>query len=133
MVMKFLLSDVYKSKLWSILRMSPAQYLESVRPLMDDAQYERMAKLAAEFESSLGNRLQWYLKLKALWASNYVSLNVNVLYQTAQRTFKIPLTMYIFLSFCVWIIHLVWICERLKCQLAAILAFSDFSSGLCAF
>uniref|UniRef100_A0AAX7UT57 carnitine O-palmitoyltransferase n=1 Tax=Astatotilapia calliptera TaxID=8154 RepID=A0AAX7UT57_ASTCA len=49
------------------------QYLESVRPLMDDKEYERMTKLAAEFESSLGNRLQWYLKLKALWASNYVS------------------------------------------------------------
>lgn len=40
---------------------------------MDDKEYERMTKLAAEFESSLGNRLQWYLKLKALWASNYVS------------------------------------------------------------
>ncbi|KAG7227812.1 hypothetical protein INR49_013606 [Caranx melampygus] len=52
-------------------------YLESVRPLMDDAQYERMTKLAAEFESSLGNRLQWYLKLKALWASNYDFLYVT--------------------------------------------------------
>ncbi|XP_037547327.1 carnitine O-palmitoyltransferase 1, liver isoform isoform X2 [Nematolebias whitei] len=49
------------------------RYLESVRPLMNDAEYERMTKLAAEFEGSLGNRLQWYLKLKALWASNYVS------------------------------------------------------------
>lgn len=49
------------------------QYLESVRPMMDDAQYEHVAKLAAEFESSLGNRLQWYLKLKALWVTNYVS------------------------------------------------------------
>ncbi|KAF6734808.1 Carnitine O-palmitoyltransferase 1, liver isoform [Oryzias melastigma] len=49
------------------------RYLESVRPLMNDTEYERMTKLAAEFEGSLGNRLQWYLKLKALWASNYVS------------------------------------------------------------
>uniref|UniRef100_A0A8C4F5K8 carnitine O-palmitoyltransferase n=1 Tax=Dicentrarchus labrax TaxID=13489 RepID=A0A8C4F5K8_DICLA len=49
------------------------RYLESVRPLMDDTEYERMNNLAAEFESSLGNRLQWYLKLKALWAANYVS------------------------------------------------------------
>uniref|UniRef100_A0A8D3DZ69 Carnitine O-palmitoyltransferase n=1 Tax=Scophthalmus maximus TaxID=52904 RepID=A0A8D3DZ69_SCOMX len=49
------------------------RYLESVRPLTDDSQYERMTQLATEFESSLGNRLQWYLKLKALWASNYVS------------------------------------------------------------
>ncbi|TRY69611.1 hypothetical protein DNTS_032732 [Danionella cerebrum] len=49
------------------------RYLESVRPLMNDPEYERMTELAKEFEGSLGNRLQWYLKLKALWASNYVS------------------------------------------------------------
>ncbi|XP_039644544.1 carnitine O-palmitoyltransferase 1, liver isoform-like isoform X1 [Perca fluviatilis] len=49
------------------------RHLESVRPLMDDRQYEHMTKLASEFESSLGNRLQWYLKLKALWSTNYVS------------------------------------------------------------
>ncbi|KAM6897668.1 carnitine O-palmitoyltransferase 1, liver isoform 2-T2 [Xenentodon cancila] len=49
------------------------RYLESVRPVMNDAEYERMTKLAADFQSSFGNRLQWYLKLKALWASNYVS------------------------------------------------------------
>ncbi|XP_030626166.1 carnitine O-palmitoyltransferase 1, liver isoform [Chanos chanos] len=49
------------------------RYLESVRPLMDSSEFERMTSLAKEFESTLGNRLQWYLKLKALWASNYVS------------------------------------------------------------
>ncbi|CDQ66084.1 unnamed protein product [Oncorhynchus mykiss] len=49
------------------------QYLESVRPLMTPDEFERMTSLATQFESSLGNRLQWYLKLKALWASNYVS------------------------------------------------------------
>uniref|UniRef100_A0A667XIB3 carnitine O-palmitoyltransferase n=1 Tax=Myripristis murdjan TaxID=586833 RepID=A0A667XIB3_9TELE len=49
------------------------RYLESVRPLMDSTEFERMTKLASEFESSLGHRLQWYLKLKALWAANYVS------------------------------------------------------------
>uniref|UniRef100_A0A671S455 carnitine O-palmitoyltransferase n=1 Tax=Sinocyclocheilus anshuiensis TaxID=1608454 RepID=A0A671S455_9TELE len=49
------------------------RYLESARPLMSDSEYERMTTLAKEFESSLGNRLQWYLKLKAMWASNYVS------------------------------------------------------------
>lgn len=40
---------------------------------MDDSQYEHMTKLALEFESSLGNRLQWYLRLKALFSANYVS------------------------------------------------------------
>lgn len=49
------------------------QYLESVRPLMDDDQYERMEGLAKDFEKNLGPRLQWYLKLKSWWASNYVS------------------------------------------------------------
>uniref|UniRef100_A0A4W4EXZ6 carnitine O-palmitoyltransferase n=1 Tax=Electrophorus electricus TaxID=8005 RepID=A0A4W4EXZ6_ELEEL len=49
------------------------RYLESVRPLMSDSEFKRMTTLAKEFEDSLGSRLQWYLKLKALWASNYVS------------------------------------------------------------
>lgn len=49
------------------------RYLESVRPLMTDSEFERMATLARDFELTLGSRLQWYLKLKALWASNYVS------------------------------------------------------------
>ncbi|XP_029951390.1 carnitine O-palmitoyltransferase 1, liver isoform isoform X1 [Salarias fasciatus] len=49
------------------------RYLESVRPLMEDEQYERMKGLAKDFEKNLGPRLQWYLKLKSWWASNYVS------------------------------------------------------------
>ena len=40
---------------------------------MNDEQFEGIVSLAAQFESSLANRLQWYLKLKTLWASNYVS------------------------------------------------------------
>uniref|UniRef100_A0A8C5HHB8 carnitine O-palmitoyltransferase n=1 Tax=Gouania willdenowi TaxID=441366 RepID=A0A8C5HHB8_GOUWI len=50
-----------------------SRYLESVRPLLEDTQYKRMTDLANQFESNLGNRLQRYLKLKALWATNYVS------------------------------------------------------------
>ncbi|KAM4619302.1 carnitine O-palmitoyltransferase 1, liver isoform 1-T2 [Polymixia lowei] len=49
------------------------RYLESARPLMDDDQYTRMEGLAKDFEKNLGPRLQWYLKLKSWWASNYVS------------------------------------------------------------
>ncbi|KAG7278744.1 hypothetical protein CRUP_008356 [Coryphaenoides rupestris] len=48
-------------------------YLESVQPLLTGPGFERMTGLANQFESSLGNRLQRYLKLKALWATNYVS------------------------------------------------------------
>lgn len=50
-----------------------SRYLLSVRPLLTDPEFERMTKLANEFERNLGNRLQRYLKLKALWATNYVS------------------------------------------------------------
>ncbi|XP_061701568.1 carnitine O-palmitoyltransferase 1, liver isoform [Syngnathoides biaculeatus] len=50
-----------------------SRYLESARPLLSDCEYKRMTKLASDFESNLGNRLQRYLKLKALWATNYVS------------------------------------------------------------
>ncbi|XP_063053606.1 carnitine O-palmitoyltransferase 1, liver isoform isoform X2 [Engraulis encrasicolus] len=49
------------------------RYLESVRPLMDDEQYSRMEGLAKDFERNLGPRLQWYLKLKSWWTSNYVT------------------------------------------------------------
>ncbi|XP_047428321.1 carnitine O-palmitoyltransferase 1, liver isoform [Mugil cephalus] len=50
-----------------------SRYLESVRPLLTDPEFKRMTDLASQFESNLGNRLQRYLKLKALWATNYVS------------------------------------------------------------
>ncbi|XP_024000539.1 carnitine O-palmitoyltransferase 1, liver isoform isoform X2 [Salvelinus sp. IW2-2015] len=49
------------------------RYLESARPLMDDEQYLRMEVLAQDFEKGLGPKLQWYLKLKSWWATNYVS------------------------------------------------------------
>lgn len=45
----------------------------SVRPLLTDPEFKRMTELANHFESNLGSRLQRYLKLKALWATNYVS------------------------------------------------------------
>ncbi|XP_075693816.1 carnitine O-palmitoyltransferase 1, liver isoform isoform X3 [Rhinoderma darwinii] len=49
------------------------RYLESVKPLMDEEQYKRMEGLAKDFAINLGPRLQWYLKLKSWWATNYVS------------------------------------------------------------
>ncbi|KAK7940205.1 hypothetical protein WMY93_003531 [Mugilogobius chulae] len=42
-------------------------------PAIKDTLNRRMTELANDFESNLGNRLQRYLKLKALWATNYVS------------------------------------------------------------
>lgn len=44
---------------------------------MDDEQYKRMEGLAKDFEKNMGPKLQWYLKLKAFWSSNYVGLRLT--------------------------------------------------------
>ncbi|NP_001427292.1 carnitine O-palmitoyltransferase 1, liver isoform isoform 4 [Homo sapiens] len=49
------------------------RYLQSVRPLMKEEDFKRMTALAQDFAVGLGPRLQWYLKLKSWWATNYVS------------------------------------------------------------
>ncbi|TEA11765.1 hypothetical protein DBR06_SOUSAS6910261 [Sousa chinensis] len=49
------------------------RYLESVKPLMKEGDFTRMTALAQDFAVNLGPRLQWYLKLKSWWATNYVS------------------------------------------------------------
>ncbi|CAF0973925.1 unnamed protein product [Rotaria sp. Silwood1] len=49
------------------------RYLRSVRPLYDDAEYQRMEKLAEEFKQTIGRKLQRYLWLKWLISTNYVS------------------------------------------------------------
>lgn len=38
-----------------------------------------MEGLAKDFVKNLGPKLQWYLKLKAFWASNYVSCDYRTL------------------------------------------------------
>lgn len=49
------------------------RYLRSVRPLLDENNYERTVNLASEFENGIGKKLQRYLLLKSWWSSNYVS------------------------------------------------------------
>lgn len=49
------------------------RYLRSVRPLFDDATYEKMTREAEDFQNGIGKKLQRYLLLKSWWASNYVS------------------------------------------------------------
>ncbi|XP_017865145.1 PREDICTED: carnitine O-palmitoyltransferase 1, liver isoform isoform X1 [Drosophila arizonae] len=49
------------------------RYLRSVRPLLDDENYERMTALANEFEHTIGKKLQRYLLLKSWTSTNYVS------------------------------------------------------------
>nr|XP_033814266.1 carnitine O-palmitoyltransferase 1, muscle isoform [Geotrypetes seraphini]XP_033814267.1 carnitine O-palmitoyltransferase 1, muscle isoform [Geotrypetes seraphini]XP_033814268.1 carnitine O-palmitoyltransferase 1, muscle isoform [Geotrypetes seraphini]XP_033814269.1 carnitine O-palmitoyltransferase 1, muscle isoform [Geotrypetes seraphini] len=49
------------------------RYLESVRPLLNDEEYDKMAQLAKAFQKKIGPRLQRYLVLKSWWATNYVS------------------------------------------------------------
>ncbi|KAM6225005.1 palmitoyl thioesterase CPT1C [Rhynchocyon petersi] len=49
------------------------KYLESVRPVLSDEDFNWMAVLAQEFLRLQASLLQWYLQLKSWWASNYVS------------------------------------------------------------
>lgn len=49
------------------------RYLRSVRPLLDDAQYEKVKQDAQSFQDGIGKKLQRYLMLKKWWATNYVS------------------------------------------------------------
>ncbi|XP_036114084.1 carnitine O-palmitoyltransferase 1, liver isoform isoform X3 [Molossus molossus] len=55
------------------VRDTVTRYLESVRPLMKETEFKRMTALAEDFAVNLGPKLQWYLKLKSWWATNYVS------------------------------------------------------------
>ncbi|KAM4825370.1 palmitoyl thioesterase CPT1C isoform 1-T2 [Thomomys bottae] len=49
------------------------KYLESVRPVLSDEDFDWMAVMAQEFLKLQASLLQWYLWLKSWWASNYVS------------------------------------------------------------
>ncbi|XP_045433094.1 carnitine O-palmitoyltransferase 1, brain isoform isoform X2 [Pipistrellus kuhlii] len=49
------------------------KYLESVRPVLSDEDFAWTAGLAQEFLRLQAALLQWYLRLKSWWASNYVS------------------------------------------------------------
>ncbi|XP_066991889.2 carnitine O-palmitoyltransferase 1, liver isoform [Anabrus simplex] len=55
------------------LQSSMQKYLNSVRPLMKDDQFERTQKLAEEFQKGIGKKLHRYLVLKSWWSINYVS------------------------------------------------------------
>lgn len=55
------------------LNLTTQRYLESVRPLTNDDQYDRMVKLANAFQNGVGSKLQRYLVIYSWWASNYVS------------------------------------------------------------
>lgn len=62
------------------------QYLESVRPVLSDEDFDWTASLAQEFLRLQASLLQWYLQLKSWWASNYVSP-----FRGRQRSKRIPL------------------------------------------
>ena len=49
------------------------RYLKSMRPLLNDQEFEDFTKLAEEFETTIATRLQRYLQLKSWWSTNYVS------------------------------------------------------------
>ncbi|XP_049642140.1 carnitine O-palmitoyltransferase 1, brain isoform isoform X2 [Suncus etruscus] len=49
------------------------KYLESMEPVLSKEDFQETAALAQDFLRLQGSRLQRYLRLKAWWASNYVS------------------------------------------------------------
>uniref|UniRef100_A0A7N9D931 carnitine O-palmitoyltransferase n=1 Tax=Macaca fascicularis TaxID=9541 RepID=A0A7N9D931_MACFA len=53
------------------------KYLESVRPVLSDEDFDWTAVLAQEFLRLQASLLQWYLRLKSWWASNYDFLYVT--------------------------------------------------------
>lgn len=59
---------------------TPQQYLDSVRPLLVNDEYNQMVALANEFKDSQAAQLQRYLILKSWWATNYVSSVQNLNY-----------------------------------------------------
>eukprot|EP00049_Salpingoeca_infusionum_P017781 m.354327 g.354327 ORF g.354327 m.354327 type:complete len:789 (+) comp16984_c0_seq1:187-2553(+) len=50
-----------------------SRYLASMRPLLDDAQYDRICRLAEEFQHQEGRGFQRWLKLKSWFFPNYVT------------------------------------------------------------
>lgn len=49
------------------------RYLLSIKPLKSQQEFDEIKRLAHEFESQIGKKLQLYLWLKSWWSSNYVS------------------------------------------------------------
>jgi carnitine O-palmitoyltransferase 1, liver isoform len=55
------------------LKDTVTRLLRSVHPLMSEAEYQEMEKMAADFLKKDGPKLQWYLYLKSWWSPNYVT------------------------------------------------------------
>ncbi|KAI4470727.1 carnitine o-acyltransferase [Holotrichia oblita] len=79
-----ILSSFNKPKLFSLqgslpklplpsLRSTIERYMQSVRPLKDYENYERIKNMSESFEKGIGPKLQRYLILKSWWSTNYVA------------------------------------------------------------
>lgn len=55
------------------IEMTLQRHLDSIRPFMNDEEYNNVVKLTEEFKNGIGPKLQRYLVIKSLWAPNYVS------------------------------------------------------------
>lgn len=58
---------------------------------MKEQDFKRMTALAQDFAVNLGPKLQWYLKLKSWWATNYVSTSLRRLFLMAPLGTKVLL------------------------------------------
>jgi carnitine O-palmitoyltransferase 1 len=53
------------------LRDTCRRYLESARPLLDDAEYDRMCRLAEEFQQNEGRGFQRWLNVKSWYVDGF--------------------------------------------------------------
>lgn len=53
------------------LKSTVSKLLESVKPVLDKEEFEKMEQNSKEFLSTIGPKLQWILQLKSWWAPNY--------------------------------------------------------------
>ena len=55
------------------LKETLAGFLNSIEPLYEEEKFKEFESQAAEFEKTLGPKLQKILQLKSWWAQNYVT------------------------------------------------------------
>lgn len=67
---------------------------------MNDEEFKRMEGLAKDFAFNLGPRLQWYLKLKSWWATNYVSRSTDDFKLHLLNIYLFPVVFLAYCSFC---------------------------------
>lgn len=72
-----ILSTVLQMSLVPNLHQTCERYLDSVRPLLDDAEYDRMVRLANEFQAKEGRSFQ-----RILWLKSWYCCGITLIFDT---------------------------------------------------